>query len=59
MQRLFKNRKIEKAHTRREIEHIIRENKQHGWKQISDIKDEYGNFQVLLERTKKLEGDSN
>lgn len=51
MQQIFRNRKIEKAHIRRDLEKTIAENEEHGWKQISDIKEDYGNFQVLMEFT--------
>ena len=49
MQQIFRNRKIEKAHTRRDLEKTIAENEKRGWKQISDIKEDYGNYQVLME----------
>lgn len=49
MQQIFRKRKIEKAHTRRDLEKTIVENELRGWKRISDIKEEYGNYQVLME----------
>ncbi|WP_186318281.1 hypothetical protein [Psychrobacillus sp. AK 1817] len=51
MQQIFRSRKIEKAHTRVDLEKTIAENKERGWKQISDIKEDYGNYQVVLEFT--------
>lgn len=45
----LRNRKFLKEHTRREIESKIAENVERGWKQISDIKSDYGNYQVLME----------
>ncbi len=51
MQQIFRKRKIEKAHTRRDLEKTIAENEERGWKKISDIKEDYGNYQVLMEFT--------
>ncbi|MBD7942501.1 hypothetical protein H9650_00045 [Psychrobacillus sp. Sa2BUA9] len=51
MQQIFRNRKIEKAHTRRELEKTIAENEKRGWKQISEIREDYGNYQVLMKFT--------
>ncbi len=48
MQRIYRDKKIEKGQTRKEIEDKIAENEGRGWKQISDIKVDYGCFQVLL-----------
>jgi len=48
MQRIFRDKKIEKGQTRKEIEDKIAENETRGWKQISDIKEDYGKSQVLL-----------
>ncbi|MEK3981171.1 hypothetical protein MKY37_19355 [Psychrobacillus sp. FSL K6-2836] len=55
MQRIFRDKKIEKGRTRKKIEDKIAENEGRGWKQISDIKEDYGKFQVLL----KFEVDRN
>lgn len=55
MQRIFRDKKIEKGSTRKEILDKIVENEGRGWKQISDIREDYGIFQVLL----KFEVDRN
>ena len=51
MKQILRTRKILKAHAKNELKQYIAEHEARGWKAISDIKDQYGNYQVLLELT--------